>query len=223
MFSSIARRYDFSNHLFSFGQDFIWRKKTANLCCTKPIEAALDACCGTGDMAFALARTRKVKTITACDVSSPMLDLARSKQARLPENTPIEWLLCPAENTGLPDASFDLITCAFGMRNVDHVEQTLKEMHRLLKPGGKVCILEFFLPQNKLLRNGYLFYLGRIMPIAAKRIVGNSAPWHYLARSIAQWEKVNLPELLRSAGFRDITIRPLTFNTVHITAAQKSS
>jgi demethylmenaquinone methyltransferase/2-methoxy-6-polyprenyl-1,4-benzoquinol methylase len=223
MFSAIAPRYDFCNHLFSFGLDFFWRKKTANLCCTKPIETALDMCCGTGDMAFALADTKQVKAITACDVSLLMLDLASRKYARRTglENTSVNWLHKPAENTGLPDASFDLITCAFGLRNVDDVPQTLKEMYRLLQPGGRACILEFFLPQNKLLRSVYSFYLCRLMPLAARLIAGNPGPWHYLARSIEKWEKVNLPELLQTAGFHDITIRHLTFAAVDITIAAK--
>jgi demethylmenaquinone methyltransferase/2-methoxy-6-polyprenyl-1,4-benzoquinol methylase len=267
MFSSIAPRYDFCNHLFSFGLDFYWRKKTASLCCNQPIETALDMCCGTGDMAFALADTGRVKTITACDVSLPMLDCAKRKYEKrrvaatersevdgslsfprrressngkmdsLPASTnrvaptsaacgcfpsvSIDWLHCPAENTGLADASFDLITCAFGLRNVDDVPQTLKEMHRLLKPGGTACILEFFLPQNKILRSVYLFYLCRLMPLLARAIAGSPDPWHYLARSIEQWEKINLPEQLRDAGFRDITIHPLTFSSVRITTAWK--
>ncbi len=226
IFSTIAKRYDLCNHLFSFGLDFFWRKKTAYLCCNQPIEAALDMCCGTGDMAFALAKTGKTQHITACDISQPMLALAQHKhnknRGQLPVSVPIEWLHCSAEDTNLPDASFDLITCAFGLRNIDDVPQTLKEMHRLLKPGGKACILEFYLPQNKPLRSVYLFYLCRLMPLAARLIAGNAAPWHYLARSIEQWEKINLPEHLHAAGFHDITIHPLTFSTVQITAAQKS-
>jgi demethylmenaquinone methyltransferase/2-methoxy-6-polyprenyl-1,4-benzoquinol methylase len=226
MFSSIVPRYDFCNHLFSFGLDFYWRKKTATLCCNPPIEAALDMCCGTGDMTFALARTGRVKTITACDISQPMLALAQHKhnknRGQLPVSVPIEWLHGPAENTGLPDAAFDLITCAFGLRNVEDVRQTLKESHRLLKPGGKVCILEFFLPQNKPLRSVYLFYLCRLMPLAARLIAGNPGPWHYLARSIEQWEQINLPRLLQAAGFRDITLCPLTFSAVQIATAQKN-
>jgi demethylmenaquinone methyltransferase/2-methoxy-6-polyprenyl-1,4-benzoquinol methylase len=137
------------------------------------------------------------------------------------QTTPIAWLHRPAENTGLADASFDLITCAFGLRNVDDIGQTLKEMVRLLRPGGRACILEFFLPQNRLLRSVYLFYLCRVMPLAARLIAGTSGPWHYLARSIEQWGKINLPKLLHTAGFRDITIRPLTFSSVRVTTARK--
>jgi demethylmenaquinone methyltransferase/2-methoxy-6-polyprenyl-1,4-benzoquinol methylase len=298
MFSAIAGRYDLCNHLFSFGLDFYWRKKAANLClcrvaatesacstaalgcdnfrvaatesasadevdgkvssCDKSrvapasdlsrrsntkteacgcFPSALDLCCGTGDMTFALADTGRVKSITACDISLPMLDCAKRKHSRRAvsanrvaptseacgcfPSTPIEWLHRSAENTGLPNASFDLITCAFGLRNVDDIPQTLKEMVRLLRPGGTACILEFFLPQNRLLRSIYLFHLRRLMPLAARAIAGSPAPWHYLARSIEQWEKVNLPEQLQNAGFRDVSIRPLTFATVRVTLACK--
>jgi demethylmenaquinone methyltransferase/2-methoxy-6-polyprenyl-1,4-benzoquinol methylase len=222
IFSSIAQRYDLCNHLFSFGMDFSWRKKTAALCCDKPIESALDLCCGTGDMAFALARTKKVQSITACDISQPMLTLAQQKnRGQLPVSVPINWLHCPAQNTGLPEASFGLITCAFGLRNINNVRGTLTEMYRLLKPGGKVCILDFSLPQNKFIRSIYCFYLARIMPLAAGWIAGTAAPWHYLADSIRQWEQINLPQLLQAAGFNTIACHPLSFNTVQITIAQK--
>jgi demethylmenaquinone methyltransferase/2-methoxy-6-polyprenyl-1,4-benzoquinol methylase len=221
MFSAIAGRYDFCNHLFSFGLDFYWRKKAARLYCGKPMESVLDLCCGTGDMAFALADTGRVKTITACDVSLPMLEYAKHKHSRRTA-LHIDWLHRPAENTGLPDASFDLITCAFGLRNVDDVGQTLKEMYRLLRPGATACILEFFLPQNKILRSIYLFYLCRAMPLLARMIAGDPGPWHYLARSIEQWEKFNLPEQFRNAGFGDIAVFPLTCGTVQITTAAKA-
>lgn len=242
MFSAIAARYDLCNHLFSFGLDRGWRKKTAALCCNKPIAAALDLCCGTGDMAFALAKTGRVKTITACDISRPMLTLAQQKKrgqllvskdnsvaATGPGEvdgkcaTQISWLHCPAENTGLPNASFDLIACAFGLRNVSDTAQTLKEMYRLLRPAGSVCILEFFLPQNKFFRKIYLFYLCHLMPLAARWIAGSPDPWRYLAGSIRQWEKINLCQLLQTAGFQNIAIHPLTFNTVRITTAHKPS
>jgi demethylmenaquinone methyltransferase / 2-methoxy-6-polyprenyl-1,4-benzoquinol methylase len=95
-------------------------------------------------------------------------------------------------------------------------------MYRLLRPGGKVCILEFFLPQSKVPRTIYSFYLCRVMPLAARLIAGNAAPWHYLADSIKQWEQVNLRHHLLEAGFGKIANHPLTFNTVQITTAQKT-
>lgn len=106
---------------------------------------------------------------------------------------------------------------------MDDLTAALKESHRLLKPGGKLCILEFFLPQQGLSRRLYLFYLCRIMPLVAGWIAGDSAPWRYLAASIHRWETVDLTAQLRQAGFHDIIIRSLTFGTVRIHLAQKGT
>ncbi|MEN6307413.1 MAG: ubiquinone/menaquinone biosynthesis methyltransferase [Anaerohalosphaeraceae bacterium] len=224
MFSAIARRYDLCNHLFSFGLDFYWRHKAAAIACDGPIISALDLCCGTGDMTFALAKTGQLHSIIGCDIARPMLDIAAQKAKKYAAtNTTIQWHCASAENTGLPEAAFDRITCAFGFRNVDDLPAALKESHRLLKPGGKLCILEFFLPQQGLSRRIYLFYLCRIMPLVAGWIVGTSAPWHYLAQSIHRWETVDLTAQLRHTGFRDIIVRSLTFGTVRIHTAQKGT
>jgi demethylmenaquinone methyltransferase/2-methoxy-6-polyprenyl-1,4-benzoquinol methylase len=226
MFSAIAARYDLCNHLFSFGLDFYWRKKAAARVCTAPIENALDLCCGTGDMAFALAKTGNVKSITGGDISQPMLTLAEQKtqaaHLKLPADSSFRWLCIPAEKTGLADQSFDVITCAFGLRNVDNLPLTLKEMHRLLKPGGTVCILEFFLPRQRWLRKLYMIHLKMIMPRLGRLVAGSSAPWDYLAQSIENWtDNVNLKQQLQTAGFTEITIQPLTCQTVQVYLAQK--
>lgn len=222
MFSAIAARYDLCNHLFSFGLDFYWRKKAAVMACPAPIENALDLCCGTGDMAFALAKTGKIKSIVGGDISQPMLTLAEQK-AYIARPVSFRWLCVPAEATGLDDQSFDLITCAFGLRNVDDLSLALKEMHRLLKPGGTVCILEFFLPRQNWLRKLYMIYLGTLMPRLGKLITGSSAPWDYLAKSIENWtDNINLKQQLQTAGFTEITIQPLTCQTVQVYLAQKS-
>jgi len=222
MFSAIARRYDLCNHLFSFGLDFYWRRKAAAIACDGPITSALDLCCGTGDMAFALAKTGRLQSITGCDIARPMLDIAAQKtQKYAAANTAIQWHCASAENTGLPAAAFDRITCAFGFRNVDDLPAALKESCRLLKPGGKLCILEFFLPQQGLSRKLYLFYLCRIMPLVAGWIAGDSAPWRYLAASIYRWESIDLTAQLRQAGFHDIIVRSLTLGTVRIHTAKK--
>lgn len=221
MFSAIAARYDLCNHLFSFGLDWYWRRKAVAMACSEPVEAALDLCCGTGDVAFTLAKTGKVKSITGGDVSQPMLNLAARKaqtmRSKWPAGVSFQWLCVPAEQTKQADQSFDLITCAFGLRNVDNLSLTLSEMHRMLKPGGKACILEFFLPNQKWLRKIYMIYLGTIMPLLGKRLTGSSGPWDYLAQSIENWtDKINLKEQLLNAGFREVRIYPLTFQAVQV-------
>lgn len=197
------------------------------MACSEPVEAALDLCCGTGDVAFTLAKTGKVKSITGGDVSQPMLNLAAHKaqtlRSKLPAWVSFQWLCMPAEKLELANQSFDLITCAFGLRNVDNLSLTLSEMHRMLKPGGKVCILEFFLPNQKWLRKIYMIYLGTIMPSLGKLLTGSSGPWDYLAKSIENWtDKIDLKQQLLNTGFSEVKLIPLTFHTVHIYLAQKT-
>ncbi len=227
MFSAIANRYDRFNHLSTLGLDYYWRKKTAALACCKPIAAALDICCGTGDMAFALADSGNVKAVCGCDISRPMLDIAIQKthRRRADKHCPaFNWHCAAAEQTGLQSESFDVVTCAFGLRNIGDRAAALAEMVRLLKPGGTAAILEFSMPANPLIRTLYGWHLRYSMPAAGSLILGQTNPLIYLAASIEQWSKeIDLPRLMRSAGFVSITSTPLTFGIVTITTGTKCS
>jgi len=215
MFSRIARHYDLFNRLASLNLAYYWRRKTAATACPDKISDALDICCGTGDMAFALAKTGNVEKITGLDASRAMLACAEKKQGKI--KTPFDWLCAPATQTNLDCEAFDLITCAFGLRNIPDKTAALKEMHRLLKKGGRVCILEFSIPDSFLLRRICLLYLRFAVPLIGRLLLGSGGPADYLARSIRDWDRTIVPkEMLTAAGFKEVRTLPLTGGIVSV-------
>ncbi len=209
-FDDISEGYDRCNRLFSLGIDQRWRRRTVRLLQPQADHTVLDLCCGTGDLAFAFLKYSPVRSVVGLDLSGAMVEQARvryEKQFHSPGRS-VEWLVGDAITTGLPDRSFDFITCAFGLRNIPDRPAALAEMHRLLKPGGQAAILEFSLPTQPLIRALYRLYLGRIMPVLGGMVLGSSHPLYYLARSIERWDaQVDLAEEFRQAR--------LTFNGRH--------
>ena len=227
-FNSVAVGYDRCNHLFSLGVDYFWRKKLVRAVRPYPHQRVLDLCTGTGDVVFSFLKHSPVQNITGADISESMIDLAQEKQIRFSSrswmrNKNISWKLADAAKTGLEPGAFDAVTCAFGIRNIPDCLTVLSEIHRLLKPKGKLSILEFSLPANPLLRFPYNFYLNRIMPLLGKRVIGDKEPLHYLARSIAGWHiEVNFSAELAQAGFKLIRKTPLTGGVVTLWLAVKN-
>jgi demethylmenaquinone methyltransferase/2-methoxy-6-polyprenyl-1,4-benzoquinol methylase len=185
----------------------------------------LDMCCGTGDFAFAFARARAdIGRITGCDFSSKMIELAGTKESRFKRRriyaaVDMNWQVCDCTATEFESESFDIVSCAFGVRNLADLSAGLKEMHRLLRPGGRVCILEFSLPKNVVIRRVYLPYFRWILPVLGGLISGDYGAYRYLAESVRRWDRrVDLAALLHKAGFCEIVVRPLTFGiaTVHV-------
>lgn len=217
LFDTVAFRYDLANHLLSLGIDNRWRKKAIALANPAKDETILDMCCGTGDMVFTFIKTQpNLKKIIACDFSSEMIDLAEKKQARLEKTTPItaniQWLDRDCLETGLEDNSFDIISCAFGVRNIPDLKKALAEMNRLVKNDGRICILEFSLPDNIAIRWSYLCYFRFIFPILAGLITGKFQAYRYLVSSVIKWnEHINLENELSNAGFTKITKHKHTF------------
>ncbi len=208
VFDPMANKYDRCNHLFSFGIDHIWRKKLVRAVHPYTHQKVLDVCTGTGDVVFSFLRHSPVQNITGVDMSESMIDLAQEKQIRASSrswmrNKKVSWKLADAAQTGLNSGGFDIVTCAFGIRNIPDRTATLSEIHRLLKPKGKLGVLEFSLPASPLLRIPYNFYLNRIMPSLGKCVIVDKEPLHYLARSIRQWHmEVNFSSELARAGFK---------------------
>ena len=217
LFDVVAYRYDLANHLLSLWTDNRWRKKAVALTCPAKGETILDMCCGTGDMVFSFVRTQPdLETIIGCDFSSEMLNLAEKKQARIDKSgdikTNIRWLNRDCLVTGLEDESFDIISCAFGVRNMSELGKGLAEMYRLLKNNGRVCILEFSLPENIIIRRVYLFYFCFILPILADVITGRFRAYNYLVSSVIKWNKqINLEKELLKAGFEKVASHKHTF------------
>ena len=216
MFDNIARRYDLANHLLSGGVDFIWRRKAVKLAKSNKDARLLDMCCGTGDLAFCFARHSGIGEAVGCDFSEEMIRLAQRKEDKLARkgklaNVQFNWQTADCTDTGFESESFDVISCGFGVRNMADLDAGLAEMHRLLRPGGKVCILEFTLPECIVCRSLYLLYLRYILPILGGIITSRLSAYRYFADSILDWvKKVELEKSLEAAGLKKIQTRSLS-------------
>lgn len=226
-FDSIAGRYDRFNHLFSSGMDYRWRREIIRTLNPKIQQRVLDVCTGTGDLVFAFLKHSHARDVTGLDVNEAMICLAQEKQIHLGSkawvrNKKVQWFVAEAAETGLASNSFDYLTCAFGIRNIHDRAAALKEMHRLLKPNGKLCILEFSLPTNPFLGAFYHFYLNYFMPAAGRFILGSKEPLRYLATSIRHWHtQVNFSLELSQCGFTLIRKVPLTGGIVTLWLLRK--
>ena len=210
IFNTIASRYDLANHLLSLWTDHRWRRKTVRFAAPQAGQVLLDMCCGTGDMVFAFLKAQPhLKMPTGCDFSEEMLKLAEKKQAAIGKSlagiATIRWLRRDCLETALEDETFDIISCAFGVRNMADLKKGLTEMHRLLKPGGKVCILEFSMPRNTVIRLAYLFYFRFILPVFAAIITGRFKEYNYLVTSVIKWcKQIDLHNELLLSGFAEV-------------------
>jgi demethylmenaquinone methyltransferase/2-methoxy-6-polyprenyl-1,4-benzoquinol methylase len=217
IFDSIAWRYDFLNHLLSFGMDISWRKKALRLTEFTPDSILLDVACGTGDVAIE-ARRQGVKYIFGADFSFNMLQLFEKKSKWI-KNRTIQMV---AENLPVKDESVTNITVAFGVRNFYNIQEGFNSFYRILKKDGKATIIEFRLPSNPVFKSLYKFYFKKILPVIGGLISGDKEAYKYLPRSVEEFdEKINMPELLRNSGFRKIEIFHLTMGIVQTIIATK--
>jgi len=208
-FDEIARDYDRMNYLMTAGLDRCWRKRAVQGLHGK----VLDVACGTGDMVVELLRTRHAASlqVTGVDLSEEMLAIAKRKAPQA------EYRLADAEHLPFGDASFDAVICAFGVRNFVHLEQGLKEMVRVLKPGGRMAILELATPDNPFIRFFYNIYTRRIIPWLGSRIAGNRDAYTYLPSSIERFPKgAAMVDKLKAAGGRTVEHRKLTFGVCRL-------
>jgi demethylmenaquinone methyltransferase/2-methoxy-6-polyprenyl-1,4-benzoquinol methylase len=222
MFSSIAPRYDLLNHVLSMNIDRVWWNRTARYFAdvlNRPQAKVLDLCCGTGDMTFALYRHRKQESIrmTGADFSHAMLVRAQEKSG----NRAIRWVEADALQLPFSTGEFDLVTTAFGFRNLANYNRGLAEINRVLKPGGEVGILDFGEPKG-LVGHVYRFYFHRILPAIGTVISGVSGPYKYLPASV---QRFPLPEemlqRMRDARFRDPSWTPYTFGIAGLYRGKK--
>ncbi len=217
IFDSIAWRYDFLNHLLSFGMDIYWRKKALKLTGFDSNSILLDVACGTGDVAIE-ARKQGAEKIFGADYSFNMLQLFEKKSEWIKSRT----VQMVAENLPLKDESVTNITVAFGVRNFYDIQEGFNSFYRILRKGGKATIIEFRLPSNSVFKALYKFYFKKILPVVGGIISGDMKAYKYLPRSVEEFdEKVNMPELLRNSGFRNIEIYPLTMGIVQTIIATK--
>lgn len=216
IFSKIAHRYDLLNDILSGGIHRKWRRKALRYADASKYQSAIDLAAGTGDMSIELSRNlSKPYRIMATDITPEMLDIGKEKFKARDLN--IEAKIADAQNTGLPDNSYDLATIAFGIRNVPDVSKCLEEMARLVVPGGKVIILEFGQPSGFF---GFIFrrYSKIIMPFMGKIIAQNESAYEYLRYSSSVFPcGKNFIELMDKTGkFIDMQYYQLTFGTAFV-------
>ena len=229
MFTQIAPHYDLLNHLLSFDLDRLWRQRAARR--LRPIlqhrdAMVLDLCCGTGDLALSLAREGPARIVGA-DFSHAMLVRARAKSAKSPGvprhsglKPPIPFFEADALRLPFADHSFDLITTAFGFRNLANYEAGLCEMQRILKPGGTVAILEFTEPPEGFLGNVYRWYFRSVLPRIGGFISGASAAYTYLPESVSRFFRPpELAALMTAVGYKSVGFKVWTFGTVALHTA----
>lgn len=215
MFNNIAPRYDLLNHLLSMGIDKIWRRKVIQILRQSPCPRVLDVATGTGDMAIAIHRRLKV-SVTGLDLSEQMLNVARQKVAR---RQLTDVTLVQGDSEGLPfdSSSFDAVTVAFGVRNFENLEQGLREMKRVLVPGGRMLVLEFSKPSVFPVKQLFRFYSSTILPFLGGLISKDRAAYDYLPQSVEQFpEGEDFMAVLRAVGMAQIRQYRLSFGIATI-------
>jgi demethylmenaquinone methyltransferase/2-methoxy-6-polyprenyl-1,4-benzoquinol methylase len=222
MFSAIAPRYDFLNRILSAGRDRAWRREAVVATALPEGGRLLDVCTGTADMALETARQFPTARIVGVDFSRPMIALGISKieRARLTERVRLE--VAPAEALPFPDASFDAATVAFGLRNLPDHRRGLREMYRIVRPGGRAVVLEFTTPPGRLFRGIYLWYFHRVLPWIGRLVSGHPSAYSYLPASVADFPSPEgLSAWMQEVGFREVSFRLLTNGVVAIHVGQK--
>lgn len=216
MFNNIARKYDFLNHFLSMGIDKLWRKKAVKLLKSIEPKQLLDIATGTGDFALACLKLNPDK-ITGIDISTEMLAVGREKIAKKKLQDRIELFEGDSEDIQFDDNSFDAITVAFGVRNFENLEKGLKEMNRVVRPGGKVVILEFSKPKNFPVKQFYNFYFFNILPLCGKMLSKDSSAYTYLPESVGAFPDGEIfLEIYKSCGFEETEQIKLSFGIASI-------
>lgn len=221
MFNNIAGRYDFLNHFLSLGIDKIWRKKAiAEVAAMKPTNI-LDVATGTGDMAIAAASLNP-KKIAGIDIADQMLEVGRKKIKAAGLEGMITFQTGDSEHLPFQSGTFDAVMCAYGVRNFEHLEAGLQEMGRVLRPGGKVVILEFSNPTKFPVKQGFAFYFKYILPLLGKLVSKHSRAYTYLPESVIAFpEGARFCQILQQCGFTTPIARPLTFGITTLYTAFK--
>ncbi len=204
MFNAIAHRYDFLNHLLSFGIDILWRKKAIRKLQVKSGQWVLDLACGTGDFAIETIKQKNCRVV-GVDIALRMLKFARPKIN--PELLNRQLFLLNGDGESLPfkEHSFHGMTIAFGIRNMGHVHQALKEIHRVLTLDGQAIILEFSLPAFPLFKSIYLFYFKRLLPLIGRLVSKDRTAYSYLPASVEKFPSIaEFTAWLKNAGFEQV-------------------
>lgn len=222
MFGAIAPRYDFLNRLLSFGIDRRWRKKAVRLLKFSEGSQILDVATGTGDVALEIARATPLSVkITGADFCPEMVELGKIKVAQSPYADRIEFKVAPCEDLPFPDNTFDSITIAFGIRNVVDRKLGLAEMWRVVRPGGRLIILEFSTPRSQLFKQIYYFYFRRLLPMIGGMFSKFTA-YQYLPESVLEFPShEEFSRMIAEAGFHNIHLYELTLGIATMYVGEK--
>ena len=224
MFGRIARRYDLANRLLSGGIDLWWRRRLVRAVKDSRPRAVLDLATGSGDVAFALAAALPAGTpITGMDFCQPMLDQAEIKKAQGSAEglSHVNFRQGDGLDLPLPEQCVDAVTISFGLRTLADRNRGLREMRRVLRPGGRLLVLEFSQP-SPWFRPIYYFYLSKILPRLAGLVTGDRAAYQYLNNTIAEFpDRAALANEIRDAGFTTVSAEPLTFGIVALHQATR--
>jgi demethylmenaquinone methyltransferase / 2-methoxy-6-polyprenyl-1,4-benzoquinol methylase len=214
MFGEIAGRYDFLNHLLSLGIDQYWRSQTVKRVMPIGQRPVLDICAGTGDLALAYyRRTNGAVHIVAADFCPEMLAIGRRKATQAGANGEMSFVEADAQRLPFADDSFQIVSVAFGLRNITDTNRGLSEMTRVCQPGGRVAVLEFSSPQRQPLRGLYNWYFRHVLPRIGQAVSRSRlGAYDYLPTSVGEFPSGQaLADRMRAAGLREVTVTPLTF------------
>ena len=219
LFAAVAPRYDLINDLQSFGLHRLWKRRLINLAAPSRGEQALDLCCGTGDIAFSLA-ARGVNVV-GLDFSESMLNVARRRAST--QSGHFRFLRGDAQEIPFPEASFDIVTVGYGLRNLASWQQGLREMWRVARPGGRLLVLDFGKPDNAIWRAAYFTYLRACVPVFGRLFCGDSQTHAYILESLRNYPAQHgVAEGMRELGCRDVRIVLLLGGIMTINLGVKS-
>jgi demethylmenaquinone methyltransferase/2-methoxy-6-polyprenyl-1,4-benzoquinol methylase len=212
VFHSVADKYDVMNDLMSFGVHRLWKRYTIEMSGVRKGHRVLDIAGGTGDLTYAFSkRVGAEGSVVLADINESMLKVGRDRLADRGVAGNLEVVQANAEHLPFADNEFNVITIAFGLRNVTHKDAALKEMYRVLKPGGRLLVLEFSKPQNELLSKAYDTYSFKVLPRMGELVAQDSESYQYLAESIRKHpDQQTLKDMMHEAGFDRVTYHNLT-------------
>ncbi len=223
MFDGIAADYDKLNHILSLDVDKSWRRRALSVILNEVKDlSVLDLACGTGDFAIAIAKASPEAHVTGVDLSEGMLEVMKEKVTKQGLQDRISIETGDGENLRFPDGSFDRVTNAFGIRNFEDKGKGLKEALRVLKPGGKLVILELSRPENKVVRWFYDLYFLNILPKIGGKVSGDKGAYSYLPASVKNFPgKKEFSAMMRQAGFEAVTHKAFTFGICRMYTGEK--
>ena len=223
MFDNIAGNYDKLNHILSMDIDKSWRRKAVKEIVSGNPLTILDVACGTGDFSIAIAREAAPGShVTGLDLSEGMMEIGREKVSASGLDGTVSMEQGDCEQMNFPDGTFDRVSAAFGVRNFEHLEKGLREMLRVLKPGGKTVILELSVPGNPVLRFLYKLYFLHVLPAVGGKVSGDKAAYRYLPASVLRFPKPKeFARIMENCGFERVQVKSFTFGICRMYSGYK--